>query len=419
MTEPRPSLDALRIERAPEPPAGGPRWLLIGLALLLVAAGALFVWWRAAVGAAPEVTVATVREEGGGSPAVLDASGYVTARRQATVSSKVTGKIVEVLVEEGMAVAEGQVLARLDPSTVAAGLRLSEAGLNAARGALAETEVRLAKARLDRERAERLVGRGVVAQEELDATGAEVDALGARLDLAGEQVEVAAREVALQRVALEDMVIRAPFAGVAISKNAQPGEMISPISAGGGFTRTGICTLVDMSSLEIEVDVNEAYIQRVFSGQRVEAVLDAYPDWTIPGYVITTIPAADRQTATVKVRIAFDALDPRILPDMGVSVAFLDQSAAGGAGGADELAGAPASRRLLPRAAVRSVGGEDVVWVVAEGRVERRAVSLAAAAGDEVQVLAGVTPGEQVVLTGPDDLTDGQEVRVVEPTPGS
>jgi RND family efflux transporter MFP subunit len=336
MTDDRPSLDELRIDRAGDRAARArPRrwpWLLLG-AVLVLAAG-LAGWLLAdrsapaeAVEPAPAPAVAARRDA---RPTVLDASGYVTARRQATVSSKVTGKVVEILVEEGMEVAAGQVLARLDDSTQRASLRLAEANLEAARKAQAETEARLAQARLDRERAGRLVDSSVAPQADLDAARTEVDALAARVALELEQVEVARRQLALQRVALEDTVIRAPFAGVAVSKDAQPGEMISPVSAGGGFTRTGICTLVDMSSLEIEVDVGESYIQRVHAGQRVVATLDAYPEWEIPARVIITIPAADREKATVKVRIGFDRLDPRILPDMGVKVSFLDETAGGG-----------------------------------------------------------------------------------------
>ena len=338
MSEQPHPLDALRIERTPDDDGTTRRrWpLWAAVALLLVAAAAAALWLlpgteeeaaESAAAAAVESpgTETASRPAGGAASAVLDASGYVTARRQATVSSKVTGKIVEVLVEEGMVVEEGQVLARLDDSTARAALALVEAELQAARRSVAETEVRLAKAELDLSRARSLVGELVAPEEQLDTARAEFDALGARLAVARDRVEVAERQVALQRVALDDTVIRAPFAGVAISKNAQPGEMISPVSAGGGFTRTGICTVVDMESLEIEVDVGESYIQRVEPGQRVRATLDAYPDWRIPARVITIVPAADRDKATVRVRIGFDELDPRILPDMGVRVAFLGE----------------------------------------------------------------------------------------------
>ena len=260
-------------------------------------------------------------DDGGGT--VLNASGYVTARRQATVSSKVTGKVIEILIEEGMEVEEGQVLARLDVSNVGAGLRLAEAQLGAARSTVRETEVRRDQAGIELRRQEKLV-----AERDRQPGGAGPGAGRARCpggaaSTASERTSaVAERQVAVWRQQMEDRTIRAPFAGIVVAKNAQPGEMISPISAGGGFTRTGIGTVVDMSSLEIEVDVNEAYINRVRADQPVSATLDAYPDWRIPCHVIAVIPTADRQKATVEVRIGFDELDPRILPDMGVKVEF-------------------------------------------------------------------------------------------------
>ncbi len=407
MTDDRPSLDSLRIDREPErPPRRRWPWLVAPLAVLAVAA---VLWWRLEGEGPPRIETAVVREQGGAAPAVLDASGYVTARREATVSSKITGKISEVLVEEGMAVADGQVLARLDDATQRAALRVARANLDAARGARAETEVRLAKARLDLSRTADLAAKKVVAQADLAAARAEVDALGAQTALEREQVKVAESQVAAQEVALDETVIRAPFAGVAISKNAQPGEIISPVSAGGGFTRTGICTVVDMSSLEIEVDVGESYIQRVHQGQRVAAVLDAYPDWRIPARVITTIPAADREKATVRVRIAFDQLDPRILPDMGVKVSFLSDASPEAPEGA---AGRPLSQILVPGAAVRSEGDREVVWVVRGGRLERRVVKTGAKQGDDIQVLSGLTAEERVMTRGPEAPTEGQAVEV-------
>jgi RND family efflux transporter MFP subunit len=301
-----------------------------------------------------------------------------------------------------MRVEEGQVLARLDDSLTSRQEQLARAEVRAARQTLNETEVRLAEAQLSAKRVAGLRAQGVTSQADLDAAQANVDSLNARLGLQREQVGVAERSLELSRQGQEDTVIRAPFAGVAISKDAQPGEMVSPISAGGGFTRTGISTIVDMSSLEIEVDVNEAYIARVRAGQAVTATLDAYPEWQIPARVITPIPAADRQKATVKVRIAFAELDPRILPDMGVKVAFL--------GAAPE--GASTARRALKvaRAAVRQDAGQDVVLVVKEGRVERRAVKLGAAPGDPVEVEAGLAVGERVVIEGPAELRDGDRV---------
>ena len=302
--------------------------------------------------------------------AVLNASGYVTARRRATVSSKVTGKVLEVFVEEGQAVRKGQVLARLDDSQVRAALAVARAQLTTARGAAAEDQARLREAERQFKRLNQLVDEKVVGRAEVETAQATVESLKARIALATQQVEVAQSQVAALEVDLADMVVRAPFDGVAISKDAQPGEMISPVSAGGGFTRTGIGTIVDMSSLEIEVDVSESYINRVRPDQPVEAVLDAYPDWRIPGHVITTVPTADRQKATVKVRIGFEQLDPRILPDMGVKVSFLQRTAGGGPGRAAGAAPAgaesggshrrqPEHRLCRPRRSGGAAGGES------------------------------------------------------------
>ena len=402
----RSTLEGLKIDRSAPPERPARRAAGVGAAVVAALVAIAFGAW--AFGRrAPEVRVATAVESarGGASGAVLNASGYVTARRQATVSAKTTGKVVEVLVEEGMKVEEGQVLARLDDSLTAKQQRLAEAEASAARQALAETDVRLAEAQVNLKRAQELRGKGVSSQSDLDAAAANADSLRARLRAQREQVGVAERQIELARQAQEDTVIRAPFAGVAISKDAQPGEMVSPISAGGGFTRTGISTIVDMTSLEIEVDVNEAYIARVRPGQRVQATLDAYPEWQIPAHVITPIPSADRQKATVKVRIGFDQLDPRILPDMGVKVAFLGDETAAAAGEARRAV-------AVPRAALRQVGGQDVVFVVKENKVERRAVRVAAAPGDPAQIEAGVSAGESVVVEGPAELADGDRVRV-------
>ncbi len=399
MSEIKSKLDDLRIERDDEEPESSrPWWLIVTLGLVGIA---LIGWWLGRPKAA-EVRTAVAREvQLGEEQTVLNASGYVTARRRATVSSKVTGKVTEVLIEEGMVVEEGQVLARLDDSNVGAAYRLSAAQLEAAKKAVEETRVRLAQAKIDLARVENLVQDSIASQAELDAAGAEVDSLAARLESQSESVRVADRALALSRQTLDDTVIRAPFAGVVVAKNAQPGEMISPAAAGGGFTRTGIGTIVDMSSLEIEVDVNEAYINRVKPGQRVTATLDAYTDWQIPASVIAIIPTADRQKATVQVRIGFDQLDSRILPDMGVKVAF---QAGGSAGTGSRVAIA------LPRTAVREDNGRDVVFVMADGRVERRAVTLEQTAGEEAIVLSGVAVGERVVLEGPPDLADGDAV---------
>jgi RND family efflux transporter MFP subunit len=343
---------------------------------------------------------------GGGGASVLNASGYVTARRRATVSSKVTGKVIEVNVEEGMAVREGQVLARLDDAQPRAALELAKAQAEAARRAVRESEVRLAEAKLTLKRRLQLVKDSLSTQAEVDQAQAEVDSVEARIQAAQQQVEVAERQIAVQQTELDNTIIRAPFSGVALSKDAQPGEMVSPVSAGGGFTRTGISTIVDMSSLEIEVEVNEAYINRVTPKQRVVAVLDAYPDWEIPAHVITTVPTADRQKATVLVRVGFDALDPRILPDMGVKVRFLRDEG-------PQAANTPARRLvLIPKNAIRTSGSDTTVFVVRGAVVEQRAIRTGGADGDRVEVISGLQSGERVVAPVPDTLKDGAAVTV-------
>jgi RND family efflux transporter MFP subunit len=403
----RPSLDELRIDRPPEQKSStaGRKVLLLVVAAVAVAALVYFFW------PAPlaEVRTVMVREAGGSAAStagstVLNASGYVTARRQATVSSKFTGRVTDVLIEEGMQVDEGQVLARLDDSNLRPALALAEAQMESARRGAAETEALLTEAQLNFERSRRLVEKQLASVAELDGARAQARSLAAQLERKQADVEVAARQVDIYRQQLEDSIIRAPFAGVVVAKNAQPGEMISPVSAGGGFTRTGIGTIVDMASLEIEIDVNEAYINRVAPGQAVVATLDAYPDWKIPCHVIAIIPTADRQRATVEVRVGFDQLDPRILPDMGVKVAFQEAE--------PETQGEAApSGVLLPAAGVRRDQGRDYVLVVRDGRVERRAVAAGAQRDGDRLVTSGLAPGERVVVEGPSDLAEGVAVK--------
>jgi HlyD family secretion protein len=398
-------LSALRIEREPLE-AGGRSLgkLVLGVALVAAIGGGAFYWLNRE--RPVEVEVAAVTERAAGTQAsVLNASGYVTARRRATVSSKVTGKVIEVNVEEGMEVRQGQVLARLDDSTLQAALRLYRAQLEAAKRQLPESEVRLEQARVMLRRQERLRQEGLNTPNDIDNAKAEVDSLIARIASAQEQVNVAESQIAMQLTAIEDTVIRAPFSGVAISKDAQAGEMVSPVSAGGGFTRTGICTIVDMKSLEIEVDVNESYINRVRTGQPVSAVLDAYPDWQIPANVITLVPTADRQKATVLVRIGFQKLDPRILPDMGVKVTFLREADAADVQVAQSVT-------LVPQAAVRKDGDASFVFVVRQNTVERRAVKTAGTDGDRLEVVAGLKGGDQVVISPPPELTEGMLIAI-------
>ena len=378
---------------------------VFGVLFVLLLAAALAAWLLLRPFAiAVETTIA--RQASAQAPAsghVLTASGYVVARRISTPSAKITAQVKAVYVEEGMSVQADDVLAILDDATPRAQLALAESRLVSARRAVTEYEVRLAEAERTLARNQSLRERDLASQAVLDASEAEVNALKARIDVAGSEVEVAARNVALGRQSVEDTVIRAPFSGVVVSKNAQPGEMISPISAGGGFTRTGICTIVDMDSLEVEVDVNEAFINRVSDGQQVEAVLDAYPDWRIPAHVISIVPTADRQKATVRVRIGFDAKDQRILPDMGVQVRFMEAVQ-------PQESPAAAARLVVSEQAIASIQGQDYVFLVRGDRVERRAVRLGARVQGNAEILAGLQDGDVVVRNPPPGLTDGAHI---------
>lgn len=398
-------LEQLKIEREPETESRPVRWPLVLVILILLAAGAWWLFFKPQ--AALTVSTAVAREiSSQAASTVLNASGYVTARRQATVSSKFTGKVIEVLIEEGMKVEEGQVLARLDNSNVATSYALAEAQLKSSKTSLKETEALLNEARAIFNRTKNLVDRGLSSDAEMDRARAGRESLAARLERKQADVQVAEKQLDVYRQHMEDTIIRAPFAGVVVAKNAQPGEMISPVSAGGGFTRTGIGTIVDMASLEIEIDVNEAYINRVTAGQKIVATLDAYPDWQIPCHVIAIIPTADRQRATVEVRVGFDELDARILPDMGVKVAFQDDDR-------DNNVAGPAGRAgiVVPQSALEESAGKYYVYLLLNGIVERRAVAVAGQRGSDALVTSGLASGDKVVINVPTGLQDGARVR--------
>jgi len=395
-----PDLSALRIDenarRAPR--RLGWRSAAVGLVVVLALAAGLFVLLREK---APEVEVAAVRADKGGRAALLNASGYITPRQRATIAAKITARVNEIYVDEGMQVEPGQVLARLDDSDARARLISAQAERAATAATLGDLHVNLENAERELARIQALWDKQLVAEQNRDQAKMAVDSFKARIVLAREQVGAAEARVKVAQQDLDNCTVRAPFGGIVVSKDAQRGEMVSPVSAGGGFTRTGIATIVDMASLEIEVDVNESYIARVKTSQPVTAVLDAYPDWQIPAKVRTVIPTADRQKATVKVRATFDRLDPRILPDMGVKVTFLGEESA-----------PSAARVLVPRAALIDESGTTAVFVHRDGKVERRAVRVGQARGNDQEVIAGLSDGEQVVTTGAKQLRDGQSVRV-------
>jgi RND family efflux transporter MFP subunit len=399
----KPNLSELRIDRDATNDGGRRRWILFAAVALVILAiiAVLIVGSRST----PVVEVAIARAPASsGSTTVLNASGYVEPRRKATVSAKITGKVTEVLVDEGMAVEAGQVLARLDDSDARRRFEAVRAQREVAATSIDELEVNLAEARRTQRRTIELHDDGVASQQDLDNANAAVDALEAQIAVARANLEAAAAQLAVAAQDLDNYTVKAPFAGIAVSKDAQPGEMVSPVSAGGGFTRTGISTIVDMSSLEIEVDVNESHIAKVYQGQPADAVLDAYPDWHIPATVRTVIPTADRQKATVKVRLTFDQLDPRILPDMGVKVAFRAD--------VEEEDAEESAKALVPQPAVSTRAGQTVVFIVEDDTVERRAVSVGREIGSDVEITAGVAPGDRVVVSATDELSDGQRVTV-------
>ena len=401
----------LRIDRkaaaAPGPARGRGAWpWLAGAALLVLGAGAFWLLREDAVPVRVAIAEAETSAAASAGTSVLDASGYVTARRIATVSSKITGKVDEVLIEEGQVVEAGEVMARLEATDAQAQQDLAQARLEAARNDASRADAQLKLARQTLARTRDMAAQKLVAAAALDQAQGEHDALAAQVQSARSNIRVAEQSLALARIGVDNTVVRAPFAGVVTVKAAQPGEMISPISAGGGFTRTGIGTVVDMDSLEINVDVNEATIGRVKPGQKVEAVLNAYPDWRIPAEVIAIVPTADRSKATIKVRIALLERDERVVPDMGVRVSFLEDAP-------PPTANAPVATGVtVPAGAVVQREGRTVTFVVRDGRASQREVQVADARDGRSRVSRGLAVGEKVVLAPPAELADGAKVVV-------
>ncbi|HEY2455878.1 MAG TPA: efflux RND transporter periplasmic adaptor subunit [Candidatus Acidoferrum sp.] len=412
----RPDLGSLRIHDTKRNQRRSSKlWLWIVLALLAIVI--LAVGSSAFLNRKPEVEVAAAHKPAVGPAGVLNASGYITPRQRATIAAKITGRVTGVFFDEGTRVKEGQLLATLDDSDARRALDSAKADRDSSQAGIADLEVQLRNANIELHRAEELQKAGVQTQEALDTALTNADSLRAKIALAKQQVIGADARIREQEQNVANCTIRAPFAGIAVSKDAQIGEMVSPVSAGGGFTRTGIATLVDLHSNEIEVDVSEAYIAKVEPNQPVNAVLDAYPDVVFPAKVRTVIPTADRQKATVKVRISFTApdhvklsdpaADPRILPDMGVKVTFLEEN-----GPSKKKEEKSAAVALVPQNAVRTDATSKYVLIVKGDTLERRAVTLGAVRGTDVEVIAGIQPDVSVVVKGPDSLRDGQAVQV-------
>ena len=405
-------LKELRIERDQrEDHARGPgRWPWVVAAvvvLLLVLGGA--GWMLLGRHAVPvQTAIAVAPSVGSESGAVLQATGYITARRQATVSAQITGTLTAVLIEEGDHVTAGQVLARLDDSGYKAYLDAAKAQADSAHAQVAQFQAQLTQSMHDATRLQSLAARGLVSKQSAEQARTQADSLRAQLNAQQQQAKAADAQAAVAQVNFDYCVVRAPFSGVVTTKDAQVGEIISPLSAGGGFTRTGVGTIVDMDSLEIDVDVNEAYIGRIRPGMPADAVLDAYPDWTIPAHVVAIVPTADRGKATIKVRVALEKKDARVVPDMGARVSFLEQKS--------KAVSQVPQGVLVPASAIVQRDGRSVVFVRDGDRVHQRTVSPAAQTYGERRLLpAGVMPGDSVVVSPPAELKDGSDVQTKQP----
>ncbi len=405
-------IEQLRIERPAPKAAGRGIWRWAGAGAFVLASLGAGVVVLAPRGIPIQVATAepAPRDSAASPSSVLDASGYVVARRQATVSAKITGKVVMVGIEEGQRVERDEIIARLDDTNAHAAVTEAQAQLEHSRANLAAAEVAFANATPTFQRNEQQFVRAVISAQSYDAAKATFDAARTNVDVAERGVDVAQARLAVAQRSLDDTVVRAPFAGVVTVKAAQEGEMVSPISAGGGYTRTGLGTIVDMTSLEVEVDVSENFITRVTPGQRVSVRLNAYPDLAIPASVIAIVPTADRAKATVKVRVGFDESDARVLPEMGARVAFLDGVQSGAAPEARTTAAQ--SPVLVPRESVQIDGDTGVVFVVTDGGVERRTVRLGAESAAGRVVLAGLTVGTRLARGDLAALSDGARVRI-------
>jgi RND family efflux transporter MFP subunit len=400
-------LHELRIERGQREQytESNPRrtgWIIGGLVALLLLAGAgaagYYFFLRKPAFEVEQVT-AVAPSSDPGATAILQATGYVTARRSATVSAQITGTLTQVLIEEGEHVKQGQVLARLDDTQYRAGLLQAEASLASAQAALAQIQAQLGQAKRDLVRNEDLVDRHLVADQVVEQSRTQVDMLTGQVATQLKQIEVAKANVKSAQVLIDYTTVHAPFSGVVTYKGAQVGEIVSPMAT-GGYTRTGVGTIVDMDSLEIEVDVNEAYINRVQPNQPATATLDAYPDWSIPAHVIAIIPTADRSKATVKVRVAFDQKDARILPDMGVRVSFQSKQSAGEP---------PPKGVLVPASSIVQRDGKSVVFVVDGDSVHAQTVSAGQSFGD-LKLVQEVAAGAHLVRTPPEQMGNGARI---------
>ena len=404
-------LKELRIERHQREDSGGGLsrwpWIVGALAIVLLLIGGASWFWLGHRAVSVQVAQAVSLSADSDAGAVLQATGYVTARRQATVSAQITGTLTAVLIEEGDHVTKGQVLARLDDSAYKAGLQTAKAQAAAAQALVAQYQAQLAQNQHDSARLQSLAKTGLVSRQAAEQARTLVDSSRAQLAAQQKQAAAAAAQAVQARVNFDYTVVRAPFSGVVTTKDAQVGEIISPLSAGGGFTRTGVGTIVDMDSLEVDVDVNEAYIGRVKPEMPAEAVLDAYPDWKIPAHVIAIVPTADRGKATIKVRVALEKKDARIVPEMGVRVSFLEQQAK------HDSANPLPKGVLVPAKAIVQRDGHSVMFVVEDDTAHLRRVNPAAQPYGDLRLLpTGTNSGDSVVVAPGASLQDGSKVKI-------
>lgn len=408
MTESKQDLSGLRIDRDRPPPgvSRALRWSVIIAAVSIVLFIAIVMLYRGAGGREVQVALAElVGGAGGSTSSGVSANGYVVARTKASVSSRITGRLVYLGVEEGSVVTEGEVIARLENADYAATLAQREAEVATARAGLVETETERDQLRRDVARTKDLQERGLAPDQELEQLEAQLATAEARVLRVLAEADAAEAAVGVARANLENTYIRAPFSGTVLRKDAEVGEVVAPVATGSGLTRGAVVTMANLETLEVEVDVNEAYIARIRGGQPASIDLDAYPDTSFRGRVRQIVPTADRQRATVLVKVSILDEDPRILPEMGATVEFLE-------GATDDAAPAAPPRVFVPAAAVRDESGRQIVWVVSDGRVELREVEAGPVTGERREIRRGVNAGERVVVVGHEDLENGARVRV-------
>ena len=386
-----PDLAELRIDRTPPPRRGMPGWLRAAVVFVAVGVVGFFALRLSRGSAAVTVTAGTAEATGGGSAtgAGISANGYVVARTKASVSSKILGRLAWIGVTEGSQVRLNQIIARLESADY-------EAALLAANATVAQLDAQHVQAQRDLKRAQSLRQQNLVSDADLESAETKVEVSLAQANAARAQAKLA-------EATLENTRVRAPFSGTVLRKDAEVGEIVAPSSAGGGLTRTAIVTMADLSTLEVEVDVNEAYIAQVVNGQPARITLDAYPDTSFAGRVRQVVPTADRQKATVLVKVSILDRDPRILPEMGAKVVFEAHDA--------QIAAAP-RRVFVPEAAIVQSGGRAFVWIMQDGAVRQQAVDVGPARGDRIEVRQGLLGGESLVLSPPAGLKDGSKVKL-------